>query len=138
MSTLPGRSDAGEIRGRAMRLRANPLEIERALHLLVDDGATFEIRAIEAQPYGGEAILSGYFRDVETAAAEIARMDKPSVIGWYVTINPCKPELYARRADRIVKVGKDATTKDQHIEIRRRFYIDIDPDRASGISSTDA
>lgn len=120
-------------------LEAQASEIRRALALLIDEGATFEIRALASTKYGnGEETLSGYFRDPARAAAEVERLDSPSVIGWYVTMNPVDPALYARRANRIAKVGKDAATKNQHIVRRTRLVFDVDPCRPTGISSTAA
>jgi len=118
-------------------ITADEPEIARALKLLVSPGDTYEIRAIATTNYGrGEEILSGYFRG-DTASAVVARSDSRDVIGWYVTLNPVDPALHARRADRIAKVGKDATTKDHHIKKRTRLMIDIDPARPTGISSSE-
>lgn len=113
--------------------------IAAALRLIAEPGETFEIRAIARTKYGrGEEILSGYFREVESAARAVARRDSANVVGWYVTLNPVMPSLYARRADRLDTVGKDSTTKDNHVTKRKRILIDFDPSRPTGISSSDA
>lgn len=119
-----------------MTLDVDTRHVERALRLLHDPEHTYEVRAIARTNYGrGEEILSGYFCGDATDA--VRRADTKDVVSWYVTLNPVDSALRARRADRIGKVGKDSTTKDQHIARRRRLLIDVDPARPSGISSSD-
>ncbi len=114
-------------------------EIARGLRLLVEPGDTFEIRSIAVdREKGFESIHSGYFDDPATAAAAVCKHDSPNITGWYVTLNPVDPKLLARRANRIAKVGKDSTTKDQHVTKRTRILIDFDAARPTGISSSDA
>lgn len=121
-----------------MRPAVDTPEIERAIRLLVEPNATYEIRAIATTKYGtGEEIRSGYFRGV-TAPAVVAHADTRDVQGCYITLNPVDPALHARRADRIARVGKDDTTKDHHITRRTRLLMDVDPDRVTKISSSDA
>ena len=55
----------------------------------------------------------------------------------YITINPVEPYLLARSTNRILERAQH-TTSDSDIPRRRWLGIDIDPDRVSGISSTDA
>ena len=55
-----------------------------------------------------------------------------------ITLNPVSPDLLARANNRI-KVGERAsTTSDTHIVRRQFVLLDFDPERPSGISSTDA
>jgi archaellum biogenesis ATPase FlaH len=54
----------------------------------------------------------------------------------YFVPNPVKPELLARANNRINERPKQ-TTSDNDIRERRWLLIDLDPRRASGISSTD-
>ena len=55
--------------------------------------------------------------------------------GVYLTLNPVVPELLARCANH-TKRAKDGT-KDHEILCRRWLFVDIDPVRPRGISSTD-
>ncbi len=60
--------------------------------------------------------------------------------GVYFTLNPVRPDLIARRANRIDVVNnrEQVTTSDSDIVARRWMLIDVDPERPSGVSSTDA
>jgi len=78
---------------------------------------------------------SGYFDNPETFVTEATRMSEEMAEGVYVTLNPCKPELLARAANRIRDWAKDATSDPDIIELRL-FLVDFDPVRPSGISST--
>ncbi|MDK7666791.1 hypothetical protein [Cytobacillus oceanisediminis] len=79
--------------------------------------------------------VSGYFDDNEHLANVAAGYDE-KVPAIYFTLNPVKPDLLSRAANRIVHRAKH-TTSDADIECRRWFPIDFDPVRPAGISSTD-
>ncbi len=79
--------------------------------------------------------ISGYFNDYQKLASVAAEFDG-KVPAIYFTLNPVKPDLLSRAANRIVQRAKN-TTADADIECRRWFPIDFDPVRPSGISSTD-
>lgn len=111
-------------------------EVERALALLTMPGATFEIRAL-GEERGYPVTWSGYFRDPSTAAKAISSIER-NAKGIYVTLNPVKPELFAKCANRLGRPGKGGTTGDQHIVRRTRLLIDIDAERPAGISATDS
>lgn len=110
-------------------------EVERALRLLTDPGSTFEIRAL-GEERGHSVIWSGWFRDPAAAASEIRKVER-NAVGVYVTLNPVKPELYAKCANRLGRPGKGGTTGDAHIVSRTRLLIDVDAERPSGISATE-
>jgi hypothetical protein len=110
-------------------------EIKNALSLLFPAGNVVELRAI-----ADAAVHSGYFDDQEALVAQALSLDSlPEVQGIYVTLNEVNPALLARRANRVkLRLGrKDATTSDADILRRRWFPIDVDPQRPSGVSSTD-
>jgi hypothetical protein len=77
---------------------------------------------------------SGYFDDVDAAAAAVARWDGKASL--YVTLNPINPSLLARAVNKIVE-RSDATTADADVLRRRWLFLDLDAVRPSGISSTD-
>ena len=54
----------------------------------------------------------------------------------YFTINPVNPDLLARANNRFVE--SRTATSDADIVCRRWLFIDLDPKRPSGISSSDA
>ncbi|MDD3111735.1 MAG: hypothetical protein PHU26_05510, partial [Methanofollis liminatans] len=110
-------------------------DLRRSLELLTDPSGVFEVRAL------GRWTASGYYdpSHIDKAARDIEALEAdPDVKGIYVTLNAVNPALIARRANRIeTRLGKDATTADTDIIRRRWLLVDLDPIRASGISSTD-
>jgi hypothetical protein len=83
--------------------------------------------------------LSVWSDDAEHLMREAARIEGVSA---YITVNPVNPALKAR-ADRLIKVpkddkGDDLATTDDDIVCLASLFIDIDPDRPSGISATEA
>ncbi len=108
-------------------------EIRRSLELLHQAGDVFEIRALHV---GRVKTVSGYFDKAEIAAAAAYEVDRRKSIGVYVTLNPCNPALLSRANNRAIDWPKSTTT-DAEIVRRRWLFIDIDPDRPSGIGSTD-
>jgi len=111
-------------------------DIQQSLDLLAAPGGVFEVRAL------GRWTASGYYdaAHIEKAARDSEALEAdPEVKGIYVTLNEVNPSLLARRANRIkTKLdNKEATTADADIVRRRWLLVDLDPVRASGISSTD-
>lgn len=110
-------------------------EAERALRLIVDPGRTFELRIFDERDF----VHSGYFVDPAVAVKSIAHLAKRKKLrATYVTLNPVRPELRARRSDRLETGGKLKTTSDGHIARRTRLLVDIDAERVADISSTEA
>ena len=99
---------------------------------LFTPGGVHELRIPKAGRY---RTISGYFDDPVKLAAEAARWDGAGFPGIYFTVNPAKPELLARAANR-AKTYADTTTSDHSIACRRWFIVDLDPEREAGISST--
>lgn len=80
-------------------------------------------------------VVSGYYNDYDKLARDIKPFDGKADI--YVTINPCKPDLLARAANRL-QYAAQVTTSDNDILCDIWFPVDVDPVRPAGISSTDA
>ncbi|MBS1806820.1 MAG: AAA family ATPase [Acidobacteria bacterium] len=80
----------------------------------------------------------GYFDDPAKALQAIKQWDGKTNV--FVSLNPCKRDLLARANNRLKQLSyKDSQrTKDTEIFCDSWFFIDIDPRRPSGISSTDA
>jgi hypothetical protein len=112
-------------------------EIEQALRIIHENGATFEVRAPGAYERKNRTD-SGFFRDPTRAATAIinAGLDGHAP-GIYVTLNPVNPALWARASDRI-KTYADKTTSDIDVVKREWLLVDIDPERPSDVSATDA
>lgn len=91
----------------------------------------------------GKTTYSGYFTDVETLIRQLRPLLDNNNAQYYgsmqayFTLNEINPSLYSReQRDVFVKKPKSTTT-DGDI-IRRKFVlIDLDPNRAAGISASD-
>jgi hypothetical protein len=120
------------------------METSRVYSVFFNLGEVVEIRAIgglhgknkawEGACFGAKGTVSGYFDNAEAFGAAAEALDKAGAHGVYFTLNPCKSELLARAANRL-KANVNTTT-DADIEVIRWLPIDLDPDRASGISSS--
>ena len=109
----------------------NAEEVRRALSIFQEPGAVFEIRAIGTAK---KDIISGYFRDADTMLAAFDTIDlrKRNV---YITLGRVKSECFARaQSERFLKT--DQTTSDNEIISYRWLFVDLDPKRMAGISST--
>jgi len=78
---------------------------------------------------------SGYFDDPVALAAAVRPYD--GLENAYITVNPVDPALLARAANRI-RQGSRSTTSDRDVVARRWLPIDIDPQRPSDISASEA
>jgi len=80
----------------------------------------------------------GYFKNIEAAAKAIEKNDGYGNI--FVSLDPCKRDLLARGNNRLVEGSfKRKLKRTTNDEILRKswFFLDIDPQRPRGISSTD-
>ncbi len=77
---------------------------------------------------------SGYFDAPEKLALASKKWNGRANL--YVTLNPVASALLGRANNR-VNDHAEHTTSDQHVLRRTWFFLDIDADRPSGISSTD-
>jgi hypothetical protein len=77
--------------------------------------------------------FSVWAEDPDTLVAQLRRVHGVSA---YATVNPVKRDLLALADTSLIQVRTN--TKDEDIAVIRRLFIDIDPERKSGISSTDA
>jgi hypothetical protein len=129
----------------------DPAEIRRALDLLVEPGGVVELRAWGCLPRFREGILSGYFNDIDKVSASAALLSRGGVLplagrsekidgaeGVYLVLNPIDRGLVARASNKLRRAKGGDTTSDQYVIGRRWLFIDCDPARPSGISSTDA
>ena len=105
----------------------------RFLDLIWHPGDVHEIRIPKYNKYGHTA--TGYFDSPTALASAAAPWDGESNL--YITLNPVNPALMARAANRIAAKSEN-TSCDADVVRRRWLFIDIDPNRPSGISSTEA
>lgn len=106
-------------------------ELERAFSTFIAPGQVFEVRLLH---HNNKRVDAGYFDHPSHAATAICALNE-QYAGIYYTPNPVDPDLAARSYNRISPWAK-LTTMDNNILSRRWLLIDIDPERPSGISST--
>lgn len=108
-------------------------QLRKGLAALHPDGEIFEIRMISGD---GKTNYSGYFRDGDTLMGELKKIDLRG-FNIYTTINEVNPACYDRaQRDHFVKNAKN-TTSDGDIRRIRYLFIDLDPKRPAGVSSSD-
>lgn len=108
-------------------------EVARTIALFKPDGQLFECRILGSSKRN---IISGYFTDARTL---IESFDKVDLRGQniYFTLNALNSALYSREQhDRFV--ANVSTTSDPEVDAYQWLFIDFDPERPAGISSTDA
>ena len=114
-------------------IRANRVEIERALDLLFEPGDVVEVRI----PKTRTGVVAGYFDDFSKMATAVMQADaKYQAPGIYYVLSRIDPALLGRAYNRL-KERAEQTTADNNILRRRWLPIDVDPVRPAGISSSD-
>lgn len=108
----------------------NEIEIKKALDIFKADGEVIEIRTINSRGM----TASGYFKNKETAVSCIKRFPSSQI---YFVINRIKEECYSREQQNAMLEKAKVTTNDSDIEMRDWLFIDVDPTRPSGVSSSE-
>lgn len=111
----------------------DPNEIQKTIYALKEAGDLFEVRCLEAN---GKKVSSGYFRDVNIMLEQLCRLNS-SDSNVYITLNSIKPECYSREQRDKFIVNTKVQTSDNDICGYEWLFIDADPKRPSGVSSTD-
>lgn len=106
--------------------------IQKTLAVLARPGQTIELRIPNAQ---GKRTDSGYFTDSEKLANAALSYDGRAE-GIYITLNPLNPALLARSVNRVKEYAKQ-TSSDKDVLRRLWLFIDFDPVRPAGISSSE-
>ena len=107
-------------------------EVRKAISTLQAPGDVFEIRAIGTK--GKKDIISGYFRDAETLLHAFKTIDF-RMRNIYITLGKVKEECFSRAQSEHFLLT-DTTTGDTEITEYRWLFIDLDPVRTAGISSS--
>ena len=110
----------------------NETELRKAILQLFKEGDLFEVRIIENSK---KKPLSGYFKDVETLLKAFEKVDLRNT-NVYVTLHCLKDELYARQQSDHFLAGANST-QDTEVVGYEWLFIDLDPVRPTGISSSD-
>lgn len=110
--------------------------IQRALKLLQALAQVFEIRVLGIpQNRGKPATAAGWFDNIEAACQALRKYVVQKAAGIYVTLNPVNPALLARTNNQF-RDYCETTTGDKDIVRRVWLFLDFDPERADGISSS--
>jgi hypothetical protein len=110
----------------------------RAIGAIFEPGDVIEIRALNVDRSGASgSTYSGYFTfDSSDQISQAVTFLDGHAEGIYVVLNRFNPALLARANNRLQPKPKH-TTSDADITERHWLYIDADPVRPAGISSTD-
>ena len=109
-------------------------ETRRAIELLQAPGEVFEVRVIGTA--SRKDIISGYFQDVDTLFQKFDTIDlrKRNV---YITLGEVREECFSRSQCERFEKNPAVTTNDNDIIAYRWLFVDLDPVRPTGISSSD-
>lgn len=106
-------------------------EIKKALQFLKGDNNLFEVRLIKSK-YNA----SGYFTSIEKLINELSRINTQSGVNFYFSLNKINYSCYSReQRDKFIEYASP-TTSDNDIDKFEWLMIDLDPERASGTSSS--
>ena len=109
-------------------------ETRRAIELLQAPGEVFEVRVIGTA--SRKDIISGYFQDADTLFQKFDTIDlrKRNV---YITLGEVREECFSRSQCERFEKNPAVTTNDNDIIAYRWLFVDLDPVRPTGISSSD-
>ena len=109
----------------------NEFELRKAIQVLKPNNQLFEVRII-----GQQKPISGYFKDADTLIAALDMVDVRNT-NLYMTINQVNESCFARKQSERFMKGTN-TTNDTEIDGYKFLFVDIDPKRPTGISSSNA
>lgn len=107
-------------------------EVRKAVEILQEPGAVFEVRVLGSVK---KESISGYFRDADTMLEACKTINLKNRI-MYITIGRVKDECFSRAQSEKFLIGQPST-QDKEIISYRWLFIDFDPERMTGVSSTD-
>ena len=112
----------------------NENEIRKAIAILKPDNQLFEVRVI----YNSKQMYSGYFQSADDLLKALDRdIREYAGCNMYMTLNALNDACYDReQKNKFVKNPK-ATTSDNDVEGYEYMFVDIDPHRPTGTSSTE-
>lgn len=109
-------------------------EIRKAISLLKTENQLFEVRVI----YNSKQMYSGYFK---TADDLIKAFNKDirdyANCNIYITLNSLNEACYSREQQNLFKKNAKATSSDNDVVGYDWLFIDVDPKRPTGTSSSD-
>lgn len=107
-------------------------QIRKAIQLLKPNDQLFEIRLLRKNP---KRTISGYFKTADRMLEEFQKLDLRGYSA-YITLNSINPDCFSRvQSERFVE-SPENTTSDGDIQGYDWLFVDLDPVRSSGISSS--
>ena len=107
-----------------------------ACRSLFSPGQVAELRILEIPGTRGFKFnAAGWFNDWDALAATAAAYNARNPAGIYVTLNSLHRACLARTENKVIERIKD-TSSDRDVVRRQWLPIDLDPERPSGVSST--
>ena len=114
------------------KLVVNENEIRKTISTMKEPNQLFEVRIVLDE----RTTYSGYFKDVESLLVELRKV--PVAEGnVYLLLNHLDESCWSRKQGGVfLKNVKDAT-KDADIKGYEWLLVDLDPERAKGVSASD-
>lgn len=113
-------------------MAVNEIELRKAVQQFHPNGELFEVRVINGAK---RKPLSGFFRDADTLIQALKTIDHRGA-NIYFTLNPIDDDLYSRVQHDCFVIGGSGA-EDTDVNGYKWLFVDLDPERKTGISSTD-
>lgn len=110
-----------------------PDEIRKTINVIKPDGELFEVRCLEAN---GRKVYSGYFKSPESLIDQLCRLNSTDS-NIYITLGKVKEDCYSREQREKFVMNAKNTTNDNDIVGYKWLFIDVDPQRPAGVSSSE-
>lgn len=108
------------------------IELRKAILQFHPEGELFEVRIIGSAK--NKKPLSGYFKDVDSLLEALKYVDLRGT-NIYFTLQQISSALFSRQQSNRFVAGANST-QDHEVMGYKWLFIDLDPDRPTGISST--
>lgn len=106
--------------------------IRQTISYLKPNNELFEIRIIGKG--NKKRIISGFFTDTDTLIKQFDTID-PRSTNMYITLNKINDALYSRSQHDCFRIT-DEDTHDNEVDAYEWLFVDLDPKRIAGVSST--
>ena len=111
----------------------DPDEIRKTINTIKPEGELFEVRCLEAN---GRKVYSGYFKSPESLIDQLCRLNSTDS-NIYITLGKVKEDCYSREQREKFVMNAKNTTNDNDIVGYKWLFIDVDPQRPAGVSSSE-
>jgi len=111
----------------------DPDEIRKTINAIKPEGELFEVRCLQAN---GRKVYSGYFKSPESLIDQLCRLNSTDS-NIYITLGKVKEDCYSREQREKFVMNAKNTTNDNDIVGYKWLFIDVDPQRPAGVSSSE-